>query len=304
MLLNEWPSLLGGPVGFSRNSQSLYEGCLPHHQGLTPCAMHWGVLRTFVQKPARTHCTKPLSLFSKSFFSFLVMKKTGLIIFNNILRKWVVQLSSRCHRNLVQSVLGARPDWRLRLCWGSSQESCSSHKKAIFWLVFIKVTRVVFLFLFSFPLLLLKAFDSKADKEFCSCNSKCSAGGWRIYLWSDSQLGGKQRTNASGEKYETAWASLLCSLNPEIVLHMSLPSAEFPPRPWRWRSGRNGCSLLSGWAPLYRSLREKSRHQKEMALTKVVQDAMLCADSGKLKGNMLKTFAGLENNWFNNSARF
>lgn len=46
----------------------------------------------------------------KSFFSFPVMNKTGLIIFNNTLRKWVVRLSSRCHRNLVQSALRAVPE--------------------------------------------------------------------------------------------------------------------------------------------------------------------------------------------------
>lgn len=165
--------------------------------------------------------------FLQVIFQLLVMNKTGLIIFNNMLRKCVAQACSSQQLTQKFSLVGAESHTRGRLLgFGTGQDGGISHNKAVFWLVFISLTPAFF------PLLLVKTFGFKAEKNFsvvtqstlllslmkCGLEELPLAPGW---IWARVQHQG-----------EILIGHL--SFSSEMVVHSPSPWAEFLPWLWVW----------------------------------------------------------------------
>lgn len=171
---------------------------------------------------------------------------------------------------------------------------------------FIFLLLLSFLFLLLFHL--LKAFGYNVDKEMFSYNSKGLSfslkmwvGGYTLWFGSWLQVS-KSPTSGKNIKWSLGffffilcgmklWCKSLCL---EHNLHNDLKCGGL---------GETHALFCQHEHPRYHNPEEKYQCLKEMFLTEVFQDVLLCADSGE-EGNMLKTFAGLENNRFNNSRCF
>lgn len=194
--------------------------------------------------------------------------------------------------------------WRHLLGFGTCQNGCINHNKAIFWLVFINLTQAFF----SLPL--VKTFGFKAEKEFFSCNSE-------YCLIVPHKMWAGEFTFWFG-----SWQEVSKSLTSEENINWPLEFLFFT---LFWNCSAHPFTLSKILA-MTLNVRLWKKHMipffSEMSTTNIATPRKTPSQGngshwlwgllrpntmrwlGKTEGNMLKTFAGLENNWFNNSRWF